>query len=54
MPSVSVKEIADFIAGDCAGDGARCITGVASLTDATRDQLSFLSNRKYAADLAAT
>jgi UDP-3-O-[3-hydroxymyristoyl] glucosamine N-acyltransferase len=27
---------------------------VASLTDATGDQLSFLSNRKYAADLAAT
>src|SRR5207237_570344 len=54
MPSVSIREIADFVGGQPAGNGQRSITGVASLTEATPSQISFLSNRKYAADLAAT
>jgi UDP-3-O-[3-hydroxymyristoyl] glucosamine N-acyltransferase len=54
MSSVSVAEIAKFVDGQHAGDGKRSIVGVASLTQATADQLSFLSNRKYAAELAAT
>jgi UDP-3-O-[3-hydroxymyristoyl] glucosamine N-acyltransferase len=54
MPSVSLGEIADFVGGQHSGDGTRSIAGVASLTQANSDQLSFLSNRKYAADLAAT
>src|ERR1700674_3789071 len=54
MPSVSVAELAAFVNGQHSGDGSRAILGVASLTQAKSDQLSFLSNRKYAADLAAT
>jgi UDP-3-O-[3-hydroxymyristoyl] glucosamine N-acyltransferase len=54
MPAVSMREIAEFVGGQHAGDGNCPITGVASLTQAAGDQLSFLSNRKYAADLAAT
>src|SRR4029077_19481563 len=44
----------NFVGGQHTGDGKRSIIGVASLTQANGDQLSFLSNRKYAADLAAT
>jgi UDP-3-O-[3-hydroxymyristoyl] glucosamine N-acyltransferase len=54
MPAVSVGEIVDLVAGEFAGDRDRSIAGVASLAQAKSDQLSFLSNRKYAADLAAT
>jgi len=54
MPAVSVGEIVDLVAGQFAGDRDASITGVAPLAQAKSDQLSFLSNRKYAADLAAT
>src|ERR1700732_4880541 len=54
MPAVSVGEIADLVAGQFAGDRARAILSVAALAQAKCDQLSFLSNRKYAAELAAT
>jgi UDP-3-O-[3-hydroxymyristoyl] glucosamine N-acyltransferase len=54
MPAVSVGEIVDLVAGQFAGERDRSITGVAPLAQAKSDQLSFLSNRKYAADLAAT
>jgi UDP-3-O-[3-hydroxymyristoyl] glucosamine N-acyltransferase len=54
MPAVSVGEIVELVAGQFAGDRDRSITGVAPLAQAKSDQLSFLSNRKYAADLAAT
>ena len=54
MPAVSVGEIVDLVAGQFAGKRDRPISGVASLAQAKGDQLSFLSNRKYAADLAAT
>jgi len=54
MAAVSVGEIVDLVAGQFAGDRDPSITGVAPLAQAKSDQLSFLSNRKYAADLAAT
>jgi UDP-3-O-[3-hydroxymyristoyl] glucosamine N-acyltransferase len=54
MPAVSVGEIVELVAGQFAGDRHRSISGVASLAQAEGDQLSFLSNRKYAADLTAT
>jgi UDP-3-O-[3-hydroxymyristoyl] glucosamine N-acyltransferase len=54
MPSVSLGEIVDFIDGHYAGNRDLLITTVASLTDAAADQLSFLSNRKYASQLAQT
>jgi UDP-3-O-[3-hydroxymyristoyl] glucosamine N-acyltransferase len=54
MPAVSIGEIADFVGGQHAGASEQSIVGVASLTQANSDQLSFLSNRKYADDLATT
>jgi UDP-3-O-[3-hydroxymyristoyl] glucosamine N-acyltransferase len=54
MAAVSVGEIVDLVAGQFAGDRNSSITGVAPLAQAKSGQLSFLSNRKYAADLAAT
>lgn len=54
MPAVTIGEIADFVGGKHSGDGTRPVTGVASLADASDEQLSFLSNRKYAAQLAQT
>ncbi len=54
MPAASVGEIVDLVVGQFTGDRNRSINGVASLSQAKGDQLSFLSNRKYAADLAAT
>ena len=54
MPSVSLGEIVDFVGGHYAGTRDLLITTVAPLTDATADQLSFLSNRKYASQLGQT
>lgn len=54
MPAVSVGEIVDFVAGEFTGERDHKITSVAPLASAGKDQLSFLSNRKYAAELAAT
>ncbi len=54
MPAVSVGEIVDFVGGECKGDRDQSITAVAPLALAGADQLSFLSNRKYAAELSAT
>jgi UDP-3-O-[3-hydroxymyristoyl] glucosamine N-acyltransferase len=54
MPSVSLQEIADFVGGEFAGDRSRTVSTVAPLASARADQLSFLSNRKYAGELAAT
>ena len=54
MPAISLGEIVDFVGGEFAGDRDHGITTVASLATAAADQLSFLSNRKYLADLNAT
>jgi UDP-3-O-[3-hydroxymyristoyl] glucosamine N-acyltransferase len=54
MAAVSVGEIVDLVSGQFAGNRDSSITGVAPLAQAKCDQLSFLSNRKYAADLSAT
>ena len=54
MSVVSVGEIVDFVGGEFAGDRARKISAVAALADAGREQLTFLSNRKYAAQLEKT
>ncbi len=54
MSVVSVGEIADFVGGKYAGDRARLVKAVAPLTEANAEQLSFLSNRKYAAQLRET
>ncbi len=54
MPAVTTGEIVDFVGGQYAGERDRQIATVAPLSEAREDQLSFLSNRKYAAQLART
>ena len=54
MPAVSIKEIVEFVGGEYTGKSDLSIAWVASLVSAGPEQLSFLSNRKYAAELAAT
>ncbi len=52
--SLTVAEIAGRIGGTLEGPGAAVVTGVASLHDARTDQISFLSQPKYARDMAGT
>jgi UDP-3-O-[3-hydroxymyristoyl] glucosamine N-acyltransferase len=54
MPTVPLGEIVDFVGGLYVGDRNRQITAVAPLAEARGEHLSFLSNRKYAAQLAQT
>ena len=54
MPGVSIGEIVDFVGGRYAGARERTVTAVAPLAQASAEQLSFLSNRKYAGELVAT
>jgi UDP-3-O-[3-hydroxymyristoyl] glucosamine N-acyltransferase len=54
MPTVPLGEIVDFVDGQYAGDRDRQVSAVAPLAEAGEEQLSFLSNRKYAAQLAKT
>jgi UDP-3-O-[3-hydroxymyristoyl] glucosamine N-acyltransferase len=54
MPAVSLGEIVDFVGGQYVGDRNHRVTAVAPLVEAREEQLSFLSNRKYAAQLAQT
>src|SRR2546423_3134276 len=54
MRSVSLGEIVDFVSADFAGDRNASIASVGPLASAREDQLSFLSNRKYATELATT
>jgi UDP-3-O-[3-hydroxymyristoyl] glucosamine N-acyltransferase len=49
-----LREIVDLVGGEFAGDSSRIVSAVAPLASAKTDQLSFLSNRKYAAEAAAT
>jgi len=54
MPAVSIGEIVDLVGGEFGGDRDQKIASVAPLPGAGTGQLSFLSNRKYAAELATT
>jgi UDP-3-O-[3-hydroxymyristoyl] glucosamine N-acyltransferase len=54
MSAVSIGEIVDFVGGEFTGSRDGQIESVAPLTSANGNQLTFLSNRKYAAELAAT
>jgi UDP-3-O-[3-hydroxymyristoyl] glucosamine N-acyltransferase len=54
MPAVAIGEIVDFVDGQYVGDRGRQVSAVAPLAEASEDQLSFLSNRKYAAQLGQT
>uniref|UniRef100_UPI002B1CC373 LpxD N-terminal domain-containing protein n=1 Tax=Dyella silvatica TaxID=2992128 RepID=UPI002B1CC373 len=50
----TVAELAEQFGFAFKGDGARVIDGVGTLAGAGASQLSFLSNSKYTAQLAAT
>jgi UDP-3-O-[3-hydroxymyristoyl] glucosamine N-acyltransferase len=54
MPAVTIGEIVDFVGGQYVGDRNCSVSAVAPLAEAGENQLSFLSNRKYAAQLAQT
>src|SRR5687767_12721286 len=54
MSSVTIGEIVDFVEGNYGGDRHRSVTAVAALAQASAGQLSFLSHRKYAAQLRET
>jgi UDP-3-O-[3-hydroxymyristoyl] glucosamine N-acyltransferase len=54
MPTVPLGEIVDFVGGHSVGDRNRQITAVATLAEAREEHMSFLSNHKYAAQLAQT
>ena len=54
MSEVSIGEIVDFVGGEYAGDRTRLVNAVAPLAQATGEQLSFLSNRKYVTQLSET
>ena len=54
MSVVSIGEIVDFVGGEYTGDRARSVKAVAPLAQANGEQISFLSNRKYAAQLSET
>lgn len=54
MSRVTLGEIADFVEGEYSGPRDGTVTGVASLADATEEQVSFLSNPKYAEQMEST
>jgi UDP-3-O-[3-hydroxymyristoyl] glucosamine N-acyltransferase len=50
----TVSELAELCGAAVEGDGGRRVVGPASLSEARADQVSFLGNRAYAAELEAT
>src|SRR5262245_42159041 len=54
MSAVSIHEIVTLVGGRYTGPADLFISGVGTLADATSDQLSFLSNPRYASQLPAT
>lgn len=52
LASVPISEIVEFISGDYSGPADLVITSVNTLRDARANEISFLSNPKYAALLA--
>lgn len=54
MSAVTIGEIVDLVGGKYTGPRDRHVTGVATLADAGEEQISFLSNPKYAPQLETT
>ncbi len=52
MPAL--REIADLVGGEVVGDGGVTITGVNSLSEASKGELSFFADRRYKEDLEKT
>jgi UDP-3-O-[3-hydroxymyristoyl] glucosamine N-acyltransferase len=53
-PSLTLKQIAERLGGEVAGDSSRTVTGVATLDDAGPGEIAFLANPRYRARLATT
>ncbi|WP_282166890.1 UDP-3-O-(3-hydroxymyristoyl)glucosamine N-acyltransferase [Shewanella japonica] len=54
MKTVTLKELGQLLGATILGDDSLEITGVATLEDAASDQLSFLANSKYRAQLESS
>jgi len=54
MPAVPIQEIVAFVGGAYEGPADVALHGIAPLSEATPEQLSFLANPKYAAQVAVT
>lgn len=54
MPAVPICDLVEFVGGDYAGPQDLSVTAVNTLSDAAADEISFLSNSKYAARLKDT
>ncbi|HVR39329.1 MAG TPA: UDP-3-O-(3-hydroxymyristoyl)glucosamine N-acyltransferase [Thermoanaerobaculia bacterium] len=54
MPAVPISDIVDFVSGRYDGSRDVTISGAATLSDATGEQISFLANPKYAPQIATT
>jgi len=54
MPSVSLGEIVDYVGARFDGPRAQSVIGIAPLGEATSEELSFLANPKYRAQLEVT
>jgi UDP-3-O-[3-hydroxymyristoyl] glucosamine N-acyltransferase len=54
MPAVPIGEIVALVGGRYDGPGDLALQGIAPLSEATPEQLSFLANPKYAAQVPAT
>jgi UDP-3-O-[3-hydroxymyristoyl] glucosamine N-acyltransferase len=54
VPGVPIQEIVELVGGRYDGPADRVIRGVATLAEAAEDQISFLSNPRYAQQLATT
>ncbi|WP_108445273.1 UDP-3-O-(3-hydroxymyristoyl)glucosamine N-acyltransferase [Halomonas denitrificans] len=52
--TLTLAEIAERLGARLKGDGERRVSGLATLRDATPDQVAFLANRAYLKDLPAT
>ena len=54
MAEMTLQELAALVDGELLGDGGKIVSGVSSLEDAGEDEISFLTNQKYAAQIETT
>jgi len=53
-PATLLRDLADLVGGRVVGDPSIVITGIAPIREASAGQIAFLSNPRYAAELATT
>ncbi len=54
MAEMTLQELAALMDGELLGDGGKVVRGAASLENAGEDEISFLANQKYAAQMETT